>query len=138
MTSHFPEGQELEKFVKRRKRTGVIWSSLFLLATTLGVLILMVLLVTIIDDSMGYVATQYKIEPHDLVVGFYHDIVLDAPNTQTSDDLAWLAEQISQTPEAVGVLDEATYQAHTDTLRAVTMSDTPLWCATSSATLRAI
>ena len=126
MTSHFPEGQELEKFVKRRKRTGVIWSSLFLLATTLGVLILMVLLVTIIDDSMGYVATQYKIEPHDLVVGFYQDIVLDAPNTQTSDDLAWLAEQISQTPEAVGVLDEATYQAHTDTLRAVTISDTPL------------
>ena len=119
MTQYFPEGAELEKFIKRRRQKGVIWRSLFLLATTLGVVILMVLLITIIDDTMGYAAVQYKIDPQDLVVSFYKQIMLDAPNTVTSEDDDFLARQITQNPDAVGFMGHGAYQTHADGLRIV-------------------
>jgi len=123
MNSYFPEGNELETFVKRRRRIGALWRSLFLLATTLGVIILMVLLLSIIDDSMGYAAVRYKLEPHDLVVDFYQDMVLDAANARTFADAEVLAQTLAQTPAAVGLLDETTFQAHSDALRAVVLED---------------
>jgi phosphate transport system permease protein len=126
MTSYFPEGKDLDRFIKRRQQKGIIWRSLFLLATTIGVVILMILLITIIDDSMGYVAIQYKMEPRDLVVDFYQDIVLDAPNVQTSDDMDQLAGEIARDPNAIGILSEAAYQVHADALRAVGITDASL------------
>jgi len=122
-THHFPEGQDLERFIKRRRQKGVFWRSLFLLATTLGVIILMVLLLSIIDDSLGYAAVQYKIEPHDLVVDFYQAIVLDASNARTFDDADALARALAQTPAAVGLLEEDVFLAHADALRALAVED---------------
>ncbi len=122
----FPEGQDLNRFIKRRQQKGVIWRSLFLLATTIGVVALMILLITIIDDSMGYVAIQYKVEPDDLVIGFYQGMALDAPNVQTSNDMAWLADAIAGDANAVGLLDETGYQARADALQAIDVTDAPL------------
>ncbi len=119
MTSYFPEGDELQKFVKRRRQKGLIWRSLFLLATTLGVIVLMVLLVTIINDSMGYAAVAYKIAPDELVVGFYRGMMLDAPRAQTYTDPDDLARALAGNPNAVGLLDPAAFQAHADILRQV-------------------
>ena len=121
--SYFPEGSELERFVKRRRQKGVIWRSLFLLATTLGVVILMVLLLSIIDDSLGYAAVQYKIDPQEMVVEFYQDMALNASNARTFDDADELARALGAQPDAVGLLDEATFRAHADDLRAVTIED---------------
>jgi len=102
---------------------GALWRSLFLLATTLGVIVLMVLLVTIINDSMGYAAVQYKVEPEDLVTDFYRDILLAAENVQTFPDGDALARALVADPRAVGLLDETAFQAHGDALRRVRVRD---------------
>ncbi len=117
MKNDYPEGAQLQQFIKRRRHMGVFWRSLFLLATTLGVLVLMVLLLTIINDSFGYVAIQYKIEPETLLLQHHKNRVLEAPLTETSEDVDFLAEQISKETRAVGFLGFADYNAHADSLR---------------------
>ena len=115
----FPEGSELERFVRRRRQKGLIWRSLFLLATTIGVIVLMVLLVTIVNDSMGYVAVEYAIEPQELVVDFYRDMMLHAAHAQTYAHPDEQAQALAQNPDAVGLLTPDAFQAHADILRAV-------------------
>ncbi len=117
MTSFFPEGEELQRFIRRRRQKGLIWRSLLLLATTVGVIVLMVLLITIINDSMGYVAVRYRIPPDALVVGFYQEIALHDAQTYPDEDA--LVQALARDPQAVGLLSPATFQAHADTLRAL-------------------
>jgi len=49
-----------------RHRTGKIWSSLFFVSTTIGVLALVVLLLSILNQSMGLVAVENKVDPASL------------------------------------------------------------------------
>ncbi len=117
MNNNYPEGAQLQQFLKRRRQKGILWRSLFLLATTLGVLVLMVLLLTIINDSFGYVAIQYKIEPETLLLQHHKNRVLEAPLTETSEDDDYLATRIGAQEHAVGFFSMAYYQAHADALR---------------------
>ena len=52
----------------KRHRSGKIWRSFFAASTLIGLLALATLLLTIINDSFGYVAMQNKIEPETLAV----------------------------------------------------------------------
>jgi len=120
---HFPEGQDLRKFIKRRRQKGVIWRSLFLLATTLGVIILAVLLLSILDDTMGYAAVQFQVEPDDLVIDFYEKMMLDAPGTEIVADAAARAQAVARDVNAVGIMADADFQTHGQDLRAVSIKD---------------
>ena len=108
---YFPEGEELQRFIRRRRQKGVIWRSLFLVATTLGVVVLMVLLLSILNDSLGYVAVRYEVEPDDLVVGFYQDMVLNAPEARTFDDPRALLQALAQDPNGIGVVEQGAVDA---------------------------
>ncbi len=50
----------------RRYRAARIWQSLFRLSITIAIIALAVLLLTIINQSMGFVAIEYKVEPAQL------------------------------------------------------------------------
>ena len=52
----------------KRHRYGKVWRSLFAASTLIGLLALGTLLLTIINDSFGYVAMQNKIEPETLAL----------------------------------------------------------------------
>ncbi len=126
MMSDFPEGQELEQFIKRRRQKGLIWRSLFLLATTLGVLVLMVLLLTILNKTLGYVAVRYRMEPDELVVALYRTIMLDASQTQTLANPADLTRGLAADPDGVGIMARADFEATGQGLRVVPITDLSL------------
>lgn len=82
----YPEGQALHAFVDRRKRAGQMWHALFLGATMVGVLALLTLLYSVINDSFGYVAYQNEVQPLDLVTNFYAERGMEAPAGVILDD----------------------------------------------------
>lgn len=51
-----------------RHRTGKIWNILFRASTFVGIIVLVILLLTIINNAFGYVAFEYKINPDSLVI----------------------------------------------------------------------
>ena len=54
------------QFLSRRYRQGQLWRALFLLATLIGIVALATLLVTVINQSIGYVAIDNSVEPSTL------------------------------------------------------------------------
>jgi phosphate transport system permease protein len=64
----FPEGESYQKFVHKRQSRGRIWLGLFMAATVVGIVALMALLITVINDAFGYVAVQNAADPQELVV----------------------------------------------------------------------
>lgn len=57
-----------EASLDRRHRQGLIWRALFQLSTLVGILALTALLYNIVNQSFGYVAVVYAIEPASLNV----------------------------------------------------------------------
>jgi hypothetical protein len=55
-TSVHPLAITPESNLGRRHRLGKIWRSIFLASTLVGIVSLVTLLLTILNDSMGYVA----------------------------------------------------------------------------------
>lgn len=51
-----------------RQRTGKVWQALFLTSTLVGIIALIALLATIINESFGYVALENKVDPDTLAV----------------------------------------------------------------------
>ncbi len=62
----FPQDQTYSGFVRKRRRVGTFFRTLFLLATVLGILILALLVLDVANDAFGYVAVQNKIDPEAL------------------------------------------------------------------------
>ncbi len=54
------------QFLSRRHRQGQLWRALFMLATLIGIIALATLLVTVINQSIGYVAIDNSVEPSTL------------------------------------------------------------------------
>ena len=59
---------ETEEKLSGRHRAGKAWLVGFQIATLIGVITLVVLLLTIINDSFGYVAVRNEIDPASLAV----------------------------------------------------------------------
>ncbi|NBK22789.1 MAG: phosphate ABC transporter permease PstA [Spirochaetia bacterium] len=53
----------------KRKRTGMLWQIVFLFSTTLAILFLLLLLLSVMDSTFGYVALRNEVEPSSLVEG---------------------------------------------------------------------
>lgn len=57
-----------EIHLARRRRNGAIWRRIFLLSTILSVISLALLLVTIVNDTFGYIAFEQEVAPSTLAV----------------------------------------------------------------------
>lgn len=68
MTSAYPEGDDLQQFITRRNRSGLVWRVVFQAATIVAIIALTALLYNIIIGSFGYVAMQNKIDPASLAI----------------------------------------------------------------------
>lgn len=121
VSGSFPEGDDLHGFIRRRRRRGRVWHSLFFVATLVGVLALAVLLVDVVNDAFGYVAIQRKVTEEALVVNHFKQLMLAAPRTLASEDDQVLAENIAQRPTAIGFFGYSFYQNNRNALKLVTV-----------------
>jgi phosphate transport system permease protein len=117
----YPQGEDLEKQIHRRHQVGALWRNLFLLATVLAIVVLMVLLITIINQSFGLTAVQSEIPADELVRQYFSDEILTAPNVRSSENDQGLANLIGSTAGSVGFFGYAFYTNNTDRLKALSL-----------------
>jgi phosphate transport system permease protein len=117
----FPEGDQYILFVRRRRRIGTFFRTIFFLATALGIVILATLLVDVINDTFGYVAVQNKVDPETVIDRYYKERMLTMPRLLTSEDDVVLAEGVAARANAIGFFGFAYYQDHQETLRALSI-----------------
>ena len=115
----YPEGNELQKFVKNRNSRGQIWLTLFISATIIAIVALSALLYSIVRDAFGYVAIQNTINPAAVVRGVEEARLLSVPNTVSSEDDNELVDGIKDDPYAIGFFGHAYYADNSDDLRAI-------------------
>ncbi|MFQ3684360.1 phosphate ABC transporter permease PstA [Roseiflexus sp.] len=65
-TGYLPTGNDIQRNIVSRRRWGLVWQIIFLSSLLIGLLALLTLLYTIVDDSFGYIAVQTKIDPEEL------------------------------------------------------------------------
>lgn len=65
----FGTDADINILMNKRKRTGMIWQAVFLFSTTLAIIFLLLLLLSVIDSSFGYVALRNEVEPSSLIEG---------------------------------------------------------------------
>ncbi|RME78156.1 MAG: phosphate ABC transporter permease PstA [Chloroflexi bacterium] len=90
--STFPQESQLRRLLARRKRIGWLWQVVFLLATILVVLSLIVLLYNIVVGAFGYVIVQDKVSPQE-IVQTYTDTPEAALHTLSADQYRFILEQ---------------------------------------------
>ncbi|NJM07971.1 phosphate ABC transporter permease PstA [Candidatus Gracilibacteria bacterium] len=64
-----PEGEDVKKNLNQRKRIGSIWRSLFLFCIIFGLAALGTLLVKVVNDSVGLIAVDFRIDPEEVTGG---------------------------------------------------------------------
>ncbi len=79
----FPQDEAYTGFVRKRRRVGTFFRTLFLLATVLGIVILALLVLDVANDAFGYVAVQNRIDPETLIDRYYKTQMLAMPRTLT-------------------------------------------------------
>ena len=68
-TGFFGVASDVSTLMEKRKRLGAVWKVLFLLATVLAILFLILLVYSIIDSVFGYAVLRNEVEPNQLVSG---------------------------------------------------------------------
>ncbi len=94
----FPEGDEYDRYVKKRQRAGRLWHGIYLTATLIGIAALVALLANISNSAFGYVAIQNRVDPGALVAAFYQqnpDAATAAGDLTTADLYAQPAEVLA-------------------------------------------
>ena len=69
--SLFGTETDINILMDRRKQIGTIWKILFIVSTTLAILFLLLLLLSVIDSTFGFVVLRNEVEPSSLVAGKY-------------------------------------------------------------------
>ncbi len=59
----YPEKNDLDRFIAARYRTAWVWELLFFSSLLIALIALTALFASVIDDSFGYVAYEYKKDP---------------------------------------------------------------------------
>ncbi|MFO7635212.1 MAG: phosphate ABC transporter permease PstA [Caldilinea sp.] len=117
----FPQNEAYTDFVRKRRRTGAFFRTLFLAATVLGIVILVVLILDVTNNAFGYVAVQNRVDPETLIDRYYKDQMLAMPRTLTSEDDVVLVEGVAARPNAISFFGFAYYQERADILRALSI-----------------
>lgn len=128
----FPEGDALQGQITGRHRRGTIVRSTFLGALILALVVLIVLLITIVNDSFGLIAVQNVIEPESLVIDYTESEMLTAGNTTSSENDNELVDGIAGDPNGTGFFGYAFYANNSDKLRLVPINDTTPSTATTA------
>lgn len=118
----YPEGNNLLSFIKKRKRWGFLWRTIFMASTIVAIIALTALLYNIITGSFGYVVVQNKIDPAALVLGVEKIRMLTAPNTVSSEDDTELVKGIEDNPHAIGFFGYAYYNDNQDILKPLSIN----------------
>lgn len=118
----YPQDEAAEAQINSRQRIGRGWSLGFLAATATAIVVLTILLITIINQSAGYVAEQTAIPEQQLVTDFNKSLLVDAPNVALmSEDDPALANGIASDPGGIGFFGYAFYAQNADRLRLVSI-----------------
>ncbi|MGQ9827674.1 MAG: phosphate ABC transporter permease PstA [Roseiflexus sp.] len=65
-TGYLPEGADINRNIAARRIRGAIWQAIFISSLIIGLLALVTLIYTIVDDAFGYIAVQTRIDPEEL------------------------------------------------------------------------
>jgi len=126
----YPEGNALTGYVEQRQRRGLMWRSIFLFATLLGVISLIALLYNIINSAFGFVALQNEIDPAALVLDAEEERMLAIPNLVSSENDEELAAGVIDNPFAIGFFGYAYYQEHAADLQILPIDEVEPTAAT--------
>ena len=96
----FPQGQEYDRYVRRRQRRARLWHRVFFAATLAGIAVLAILLLNVVNDAFGYVAIRSKIPEATLVGDYYRSAGSTPPGLTLAEQprevlLALLSSHIS-------------------------------------------
>lgn len=91
-TDLYPSGDKLVSQIVGRHRRGSLWRFGFLLATIIAVIVLVVLLLTIINQSFGLTAVQSEIPPEVLVQEYFSQQKINSPDVEVTEDDQELAD----------------------------------------------
>ncbi len=113
----YPSGPQLNSQIKRRKRGGQIWYILLMSSLIIGILALIALLYTIVNDGFGLIAVEYQNDPDRVVLSKQEEVMLADADTFDSENDNILAARVADDPNAIGFFGYAYYQANQDDLK---------------------
>jgi phosphate transport system permease protein len=118
----YPQGDEANRKIRRRRRAGKAWRWLFIVATVSAIVILSVLLIKILNDTVGLVAQESVLPERELLLAFDESQVLAAPNIllESEDDPA-IASAIADEPNSLGFIPWSAYLTQQDRLNLVSI-----------------
>jgi phosphate transport system permease protein len=73
-TSNLPEGEDVQKNISSRRTWGKVWRTTFFSSLIIAIVMLLVLLYTIINDSFGLLAVEYDVAPGTLAAQPLEDL----------------------------------------------------------------
>ncbi len=116
----YPQGEEAVQNIRKRRRAGRVWRGFFLASTIAAIAILSILLIKILNDTMGLVAEESEIPERELLMNYGREQVLNAPNLLLNgeDDQA-LAAGVAADPNGVGFIPWSAYLTQAGNLRTV-------------------
>jgi len=118
-----PEGEELEKQLSGRRRTGRIWLALLQFAVIISVVALLALLANIINDSFGLAAIQNERQPSQVVAQVMESKMLAQENTFSSEEPEAILAGVAENSYAIGIVSYAHFTAQEEGLRAVAIDE---------------
>lgn len=117
---YYPADEEMHSQIAGRHRRGALFFWIFIVATLIAIIALLVLLLTIINQSFGLVAEQVVIPELTLVTDFNKTRLTGASNiVESSENDQILAEGIGDDPFGVGFFGYAFYLENQDKLNAL-------------------
>ncbi|MEM7119370.1 MAG: phosphate ABC transporter permease PstA, partial [Chloroflexota bacterium] len=121
-TQSYPTGQAALDQINGRHQRGTMWRTAFLASTIVGILALTALIYNIVNEAFGLVAVENTIEPAKLVRDEFETLMLNAPNTVSSEDDNEIIDQITNDPNGIGFIGFAFYQENSDQLNLVSVN----------------
>ena len=114
----FPQGEEANKNVVRRRRKGSLWRGGFFGSTIVTIVILSILLLKILNDTSGLVAEESEIPERELLLTFGEAQVIGAPNiVLASEQDLELAAGVAEDPNGLGFVPWSAYLSQADNVR---------------------
>ena len=119
---YYPSGEEMQGQISGRRSRGKLFFSAVLAATLTAIIALLVLLLTIINQSFGLVVEQVVIPEITLVTEYNKTRLLSASGiVESSENDQLLAEGIAGDPNGAGFFGYAFYADNMDKLNALTL-----------------
>lgn len=119
----YPQGEDVNKNVSGRRRSGTIWRGIFIASTILAVVILSLLLAKILNDAFGFVAEESRYPERQLILDYNREQVVNAPNILlTSEDDPAIAAGVASDPNGLGFIPWSAYQGAAGGLNLVSIN----------------